>query len=125
MCLVDETTHEVSFDETNDVSVDSHDTPTQRVAINQLSVDELDAWLEQIRERRLERVKKLEAVAKIKADEVRLVSFLKFERAYGLAKRALKKLEEQDAKVEKIVHKCRLLALAAQLEVGEDDDADC
>ena len=27
-----------------DTIINAHDTPTQRVAINQLSVDELDAW---------------------------------------------------------------------------------
>lgn len=122
MCPSDETTHVVSSDGTNDPSVDHYDTPTARATINQLSIDELDALLEQLRERRLVRVKKLEAVAKLKSDEVRLVAFLKFERAYTLAKKSLAKLEEQDAKTEKLVHKCRLLALAAQLEVGEEED---
>ena len=50
------------------------DTPTHRATINQMHVDELDAMLEGIRTRRLERVKKLEAVARVKADDAQLVS---------------------------------------------------
>ena len=120
---MDETTYVVPPDETNQPRIDDYDTPTQRAAINQLSVDDLDAMLEQLRERRLLYVKKLEHVAKLRADDVRLEAFLKFQRAYGIAKRALAKLDEQDAKTERLVHKCRLLALAAQLEVGEEEDA--
>jgi len=114
-----ETTHVVP---PNEITGDDYDTPTMRASINQMSVDDLDAMLEVIRSRRLERVKKLEAVAKLKADDVRLATWLKFQRAYMVAKRAVARLEEQDAKTEKLVHKCRLLALAAQLEVGEADD---
>ncbi len=115
----DEMTHVVP---PNEMTGDSYDTPTMRASINQMSVDDLDAMLEVIRSRRLERVKKLEAVAKLKADDVRLATWLKFQRAYMVAKRAMARLEEQDAKVEKLVHKCRLLALAAQLEVGDETD---
>lgn len=121
-----ETTHVVPPDETNDVDVDVYDTPTARATVNQLNVDILDAWLEQIRERRLQKVKQLEAVAKLKADDVRLVAFLRYERAYKTAQRALQRLEEQEKKVEGVLHKCRLLAMAATMEVGmeEDEDAD-
>lgn len=111
---------------TNDPTseVDALDTPTHRVTINQLSVDTLDAWLEQIRERRLQTVRKLEAAARVKADQVRLDAFLKFERQYEKAKRALKKLDELEKKTEEVVHKCRLLALAAELEVTTEDEED-
>lgn len=105
----------------DDDPVDKFDTPTQRATITQLDVDELDAWLIRIRERRLTKVRQLEAVAKVRSDSVRLESFLKLEKAITVAKRAMAKLEEQDAKVEKLVHKCRLLAMAAQLEVGMED----
>jgi hypothetical protein len=103
---------------------EEYDTPTNRATITQLHVDELDTWLTRIRERRLTRVKQLEAAAKVKSDSVRLDAFIKLERAMVAAKRALEKLEEQDAKTEKLVHKCRLLAMAAQLEVGIEEDAD-
>lgn len=123
--MMDETTCVISDAETNQPRVDDYDTPTHRASINQLSVDDLDAMLEQIRERRLSYVKKLETVAKLRADDVRLEAFLKFQRAYEAAKRSLAKLDEQDAKTEKLVHKCRLLALAAQLEVGmEEEESD-
>lgn len=125
MHLNDEPTHVLSEDETsNDVNLEQFDTPTHRAAINQLSVDKLDAWLEQIRERRLQTVRKLEAAAKVKADEVRLVSFMKFERQYKIAQRALVRLDEQIAKAEAIIHKCRLLALAAELEVTQEENED-
>lgn len=104
--------------------VDEYDTPTERATITQLHVDELDAWLTRIRARRLTRVRQLEAAAKVRSDSVRLEAFLKLEKAITTARRALDKLEEQDAKVEKLVHKCRLLAMAAQLEVGMEEDAD-
>jgi len=106
-----------------DVIISEHDTPTERVAINQLSVDELDAWLEVIRTRRLATVQKLEAIAKVRADEARLETFLKFQRAYDRAKKAVKKLDEQLDKTEVVVHKARLLAMAMEMEVSED--ADC
>jgi hypothetical protein len=119
-----ETTHVVSPDEMNDVDVDAYDTPTRRAAINQLNVDDLDAWLEQIRERRLQKVKQLEALAKVKSDEAMLVTWLKFEKTYKTARRALQRLDEQEKKTEAILHKCRLLAMAAQLEVGQEESED-
>ena len=121
MSVPDEPTHVCSGDETE---VDKFDTPTQRATITQLTVDELDQWLERIRQRRLVAVKKLELAAKVRADSVRLEAFLKLEKAIATTKRALTKLEEQDQKVEKLIHKCRLLAMAAQLEVGMEEEQD-
>lgn len=103
---------------------ETYDTPTHRATISQLTVDELDAWLDKIRERRLVAVKKLEAAAQVKADNVRLTAFLKLEAQVKAARRSLAKLDEQVIKTEKVIHKCRLLAMAAQLEVGMDDAAD-
>jgi hypothetical protein len=116
----DETRRPVSDDD----NLSSYDTPTQRAVITQLTVDELDAWLTRIRARRLQRVQQLERVAQVRADQVRLTAFLKLEKAIASAKRALAKLDEQDEKTEKLIHKCRLLAMAAQLEVGMEEDAD-
>lgn len=112
----DETMHSVSEPET-------YDTPTHRATITQLTVDELDAWLDKLRERRLVTVKRLEAAAKVKADSVRLTAFLKLETQIKAANRALERLDELMVKTEKQVHKCRLLAMAAQLEVGMEDAA--
>ena len=100
---------------------DKYDTPTERAAITQLTVDELDEWLTRIRARRLVKVQQLEAVAKVRADQVRLEAFIRLEKSIVVARRALDRLDEQDKKVEKLVHKCRLLAMAAQLEVGMED----
>ena len=103
---------------------ETYDTPTERASINQLSVDELDAWLDTIRQRRLLVVQKLEAAAKVKADQVRLTAFLRLERQMAIAKRSLTKLDEQMGRVEAIIHKARLLALAAELEVSQDEEDD-
>lgn len=102
---------------------EEYDTPTERATINQLSVDELDIMLSELRERRLTRVRKLEAVAKIKADEAQLVSFMKFERAYKIASRYMKKCEEMEKRAETLVHKVRVAAMVVRLEVGEEEDA--
>lgn len=114
----------VVSEQTQTNSPDQHDTPTQRAVITQLTVDELDAWLERIRERRLIAVKRLEAAARVKADDVRLTAFLKLETSVRAARNSLRRLDEQMVKVEKLVHKCRIQAMTAQLEVGsEDQDA--
>ena len=99
---------------------EQYDTPTNRVAINQLSIDELDQWLGKIRERRLKAVKVLEHAAKVKSDEVRLTMFLKFENQYKRAKRAVERLDTHIEKVETAVHKARLLAMAAELEIRQE-----
>lgn len=99
------------------------DTPTQRATINQLSIDELDAMLIGIRERRLERVQKLEALAKVKADDARLVSWMAFERAFKVAQRYMAKFEEMETKAEALIHKARIKAMVVQFEVGETEDA--
>lgn len=99
------------------------DTPTERATINQLNVDELDMMLAGIRERRLKRVQQLEAVAKVKADDVRLISYMQFEKAYNSAKRALAKLEEQETKVDALIHKVRLKAMVCNFEAGDTEDA--
>ena len=91
-----------------------NDSPTERASINQLSVDELDAMLTEIRARRLERVQRLETIAKVKADDARLVDWLAFEKTYKVAKRALDNLAAQEAKVEALIHKVRLRAFELQ-----------
>jgi hypothetical protein len=118
------TTPDASYEDSQDETEPEFDTPTQRAVITQLTVDELDKWLDKIRQRRLVAVKKLEVAAKVRADSVRLEAFLKLEKAITTTRRALTKLEEQDQKVEKLISRCRLLAMAAQLEVGmEEQDA--
>ncbi len=111
------------YEETHE-EPDRGDTPTQRVTINQMDINALDDMLDEIRARRLTAVKKLEAAAKVKADDVRLVTFLKFQTQYNRAKNAIAKLDDVILKVEGAVHKARLLAMACELEVGmETEDA--
>jgi len=68
--------------------------------------------LESIRERRLIRVKKLEEIARVKADEARLIDYIKFEKEYKRIQRMMIKLEHDEAKVEQAMHKLRLLAMS-------------
>jgi hypothetical protein len=103
--------------------VSGHDSPTQRATINQFSMDELDAMLEGIRARRLERVQRLEAIAKVKADDAQLISFMQFERAHNIALRYLAKCEAMEKKADELIHKARLKMLVVQFEVGEREDA--
>ena len=91
------------------------DTPIDRATMNQLSVDELDMMLTNLRERRLANVRKLEALAKVRADEVQLIVYLKFERALAKAQKAMQKLIEHEEKVEAVVHRVRLLAVECGL----------
>lgn len=87
------------------------DDPINRATVNQLSVDQLDQFLNDIRLRRLEKVKKLETVAKVKADDAELTVYLKFERAFKQAQKLVDKLAEEEAKAQTLVNKCRALAL--------------
>jgi hypothetical protein len=70
-------------------------------------------------------VRKLEAAAKVRADQVRLEAWLRFQKQHERAKRSLAKLDEALARAEEQVHKARLLAMAAELEVQQEvEDAD-
>ena len=104
----------------NEPDIDAHDTPTERAVITQLSVDELDFMLIALRDRRLARVQKLEAIAKVKSDETRLDLFLRYEKLYLSAKRAIQKAEEFEIKAEAAIHKLRIAVMAIQLEITEE-----
>ncbi|HEY4385339.1 MAG TPA: hypothetical protein VGN34_12845 [Ktedonobacteraceae bacterium] len=104
----------------NEPDIDAHDTPTERATISQLTVDELDFMLQAIRTRRLDRVQKLEAIAKVKADETRLELFLRYEKLVKAAKTALTKAKEQEDKADAAIHKLRIAVMAIMLEVSED-----
>jgi hypothetical protein len=104
----------------NEPPIDQYDTPTHRANIAQLRVDDLDAMLEVIRARRLERVQKLEAIAKVRSDEARLELFMKYERLYRSAKKSLTRVEAEETKAEAAIHKLRMCVMAIQMEVSED-----
>ena len=87
------------------------DTPINRATINQLSIDELDQFLDALRERRLVRVKKLETVAKVRAEDAHLATYLKFEKQHAATKKLMAKLAEDEAKAEQYVNKLRALVM--------------
>lgn len=88
-----------------------HDTPITRATINRLAVEELDTLLDGIRERRLTRVKKLEAIAKVKSDEAQLTLYIKYEKAVANARRVLATMKENEDKAEVAVNKVRALVM--------------
>lgn len=104
----------------SEIGPDAHDTPTQRASIAQLSVAEIDYMLEGIRARRLERVQKLEAIARVRSDEARLELFMRYERLLTAAKKTILRVEEAEQKAEAAIHKLRLCVMAIQMEVSED-----
>lgn len=91
------------------------DTPTNRATINQLSIDDIDKMLAQIRERRLVRVKKMEQLAQVKADEARLIDYMKFEKEYARVQKMMDKHVEGELKIEAALHKLRLLVMAMDM----------
>lgn len=103
-----------------EVILSSYDTPTERANICKLSLDHLDAMLDAIRARRLVRVQKLEAFARVKADETRLENYMRYERLVKQARTAIKRTEEQETKAEAAIHKLRVCVMAIEMEVSED-----
>lgn len=87
------------------------DTPIHRSTINQLTIEKLDAFLDDLRVRRLAVVRKLESVAKVKADDAELTLYMKFERANKQAVKLLDKLAEDQMRAEQLVNKLRVLVM--------------
>jgi hypothetical protein len=103
-----------------DAVLSQQDTPTERADICKLSIEHLDAMLDAIRARRLVRVQKLEAIARVRADETRLENFMRYERLVKQARTVLKRAEELELKAEAAIHKVRMVVMAIEMEVGED-----
>lgn len=92
------------------------DNPINRKTINELRINELDEHLAEIRERRLVRVRQLEAIAKVKADEQALEDYMRFEKAYTRAKNAIERLSAQEEAVAALVNKAR----AAYMDISDE-----
>ena len=90
------------------------DTPINRATIAEIEVDQLDVLLEQLRERRLVRVKALEAIAQTKADEHSLSTYMKFQKLLARTKEQFAKQEEVERKLQENINKLRVM----QIEVG-------
>lgn len=89
---------------------------THRNTVTELQLDELDAQLVVIRERRLARVRQIEQIAKVKAEKASLVMLAKFQRALERAQKALGKLDIEEQRVAGLVNKAR----AMYMEVSDD-----
>lgn len=104
------------------------DTPIERATIDHLPLATLDAWLTEIRERRLTMVRKVQAVRAAKKSAMRRDVVDKYAKAYQRLANRLDKLDEEIEKCEDGVQKLRALALQlddAELEPLEDaEDVD-
>ncbi len=85
------------------------DTPVKRANISDIELDKLEAMIADLQQRRLARVKQLEAVAKVKADEHNLTTYLKFTRAVTRMQEKLKKLDDELSKAEESMNKIRAM----------------
>lgn len=92
-------------------ALEHDDTPIHRATINQLTIEKLDKFLDDLRVRRLAVVRKLESVAKVKADDAELTVYMKFERANKQAVKLLDKLAEDEMRAEQLVNKLRVLVM--------------
>ncbi len=97
-------------------TADAVDTPVHRATIDQFNIEDLDAMLDAIRERRLIRVRQLEAIANKKADDHYLATYIKYEKAYNTAKKAIAKLDAEIDRVEALTNKARALALEMEVD---------
>lgn len=83
-----------------------------RATINQLTVHQLDEFLDDLRKRRLEVVRKLETVAKVSANDAELSLYMRFEQQHKAALKLLDRLTKLETTTEESVNKLRGFALA-------------
>ena len=98
-------------------SMSSMDTPIHRATLNRLSVEEQEAILDALRERRLLARQKVEKIAKVKTEKADLSAYLKFERLLKVVQKDAATLDKAIVKQEASVHKLR--ALIVEMGVQE------
>jgi len=91
--------------------------PINPVTVNQLTIDQLTDLLEQQRSKRLEYVRKLEALTKTKVAAHLADVQAKFEKQVERVRSMLTKWEELEEKAREGINKLRVM----QLEFGEDE----
>jgi hypothetical protein len=103
-----------------DAILNAYDTPTERATICKLAVDDFEAMLASIRERRLVRVQKLEALTRVKADETRLENYMRYERLVKQTRKLFENCDAVEQRAEAALHKLRIVVMAIEMEVNED-----
>jgi hypothetical protein len=76
-----------------------------------MTVDELDTMLIAMRERRMTQVNKLEALAKVRADDSILSIYIKLEKSIARSRKLLAAALVAEGKLEVELRKARLLAV--------------
>lgn len=87
------------------------DTPTHRTAINELSLDDLDAELDALRDRRLHLANRLVQLSAVKRAQHLDAAVARFEKGRLRLRRSIEKLEETTTKVEHEMNKLRAVLL--------------
>ena len=93
------------------------DTPTHRQTIAELSLEDLDAELDVLRERRLTLSRQLTQLSATKRAQHMAAAIAKFDRGREKVRRAIERLIEATMKIENEMNKLRAL----QLEVEDDN----
>ncbi len=97
--------------ETNTLNPNTLDTPITRATIADMTTDMLDSWLEEIRDRRLALVRKVELTEKLRAEVTASEARDKYDKELVRVASAREKLDEMIDKFDKRVAKLRAYAM--------------
>lgn len=100
-----------TYTEDNDTPGASNDTPISRATVLQMQIDELDAHLQSIRERRLLRAQQLATVVAISTARATIDQTEKLDKAVKRAKLAIAKAELAEQMASEAINKARAIAL--------------
>ena len=104
-----------SYTEDDDTPGASLDTPITRADLLMMQVDEIDAMLANIRDRRLRRVAQLSVINLANKERATIDDLTKFEKGITRARQMLAKAEVAEQACVEAINKCRSLALNLDL----------
>ena len=100
-----------TYTEDEDTPGASLDTPITRANVLMMQVDELDAMIANIRDRRLRRVEQLKIIAQVSTQRATIDARAKFDKAIARARLLLAKCEVVEQACVEAINKCRGVAL--------------
>jgi predicted DNA-binding protein (UPF0251 family) len=100
-----------AYVEDEDTPGASRDTPITRASVIGMQVDELDAMIANIRDRRLRRVAQLNQLSRANTERATIDARAKFERMLARARALMVKLEVSEQACVEAINKCRGAAL--------------
>jgi len=104
-------TYTYTYTEDEETPGASQDTPILRANVLTMQVDELDAMIANIRERRLRRVEQLKIIAQTNTERATIDARAKFDKAIARARLLLAKAEVAEQAAVEAINKCRGVAL--------------